>query len=59
MRRVQHISFTTMETPPRAPAQPVRSTTAAPQPQDEMWRSRRVQAGSNWMDAWVRKPGSR
>ena len=31
----------------------------AAQPQDDMWRSRRVLSGSNWMDAWVRKPGQR
>jgi len=58
MRRVQHISYTAVDTTPRVPAQPVRPTTAA-QPQDDMWRSRRVLSGSNWMDAWVRKPGQR
>lgn len=55
MRRVQQISFTV----PRVPAQPARAATAAPQPRDEMWRSRRVLSGSDWMDAWVRKPGQR
>ena len=59
MRRVQHISFTTVDTAPRVPAQPARSATTAPLPHDEMWRSRRVLSGSNWMDAWVRKPGQR
>ena len=59
MRRVQHIGFTAADTTPRALAQPARPATAAPLPRDEMWRSRRVLSGSDWMDAWVRKPGQR
>jgi len=60
MRRLQHISFTT-ETLPRQPA-PQATRPGAPvslQPRDEMWRSRRVLSGSDWMDAWVQKPGKR
>jgi hypothetical protein len=60
MRRLHHLSFTTIDTTPRAPtlaAKPAAATT--PLPRDEMWRSRRVLSGSDWMDAWVRKPGQR
>lgn len=59
MRRLQHISFTT-ETLPRQPAPQARpGAPANPQPRDEMWRSRRVLSGSDWMDAWVQKPDRR
>ena len=60
MRRLQHLSFITADTTPRAPAPPAKLTAAAtPLPRDEMWRSRRVLSGSDWMEAWVRKPGQR
>jgi len=60
MRRLQHISFTTVDTAPRRPEPPAKPGAAAsPQPRDEMWRSRRVLSGSDWMDAWVQKPGRR
>lgn len=59
MRRVQHLSFTTADTAARPQTQPARQATTAPLPRDEMWRSRRVLSGSDWMDAWVRKPGQR
>ncbi|MCE4555434.1 hypothetical protein [Pelomonas cellulosilytica] len=58
MRRLQHFSFTATEMAPRTPALPAKAA-AAPQPRDEMWRSRRVLSGSDWMEAWVRKPGPR
>ena len=56
MRRLQQVSFTT-GTAPRQPT--VQAKPASPLPRDEMWRSRRVLSGSDWMDAWVRKPGNR
>ena len=60
MRRLQHLSFLVVDTTPRAPLPPVKPTaTATLQPRDEMWRSRRVLSGSDWMDAWVGKPGQR
>lgn len=60
MRRLQHISFTSADPMPRSPAPPTKSAaTTALQPRDEMWRSRRVLSGSDWMEAWVRKPGPR
>lgn len=59
MRRVQHFSFTMADNTPRVPAPPARSSTPALLPRDDMWRSRRVLSGSDWMDAWVRKPGQR
>lgn len=57
MRRLQPISFTA----PRQPASQARpaSTPTAAKPSDEMWRSRRVLSGSDWMDAWVLKPTRR
>lgn len=59
MKRLQHISFT-VDPAPRQPVQPNRfHAPASPQPRDEMWRSRRVLSGSDWMDAWVQKPGRR
>ena len=61
MRRLQHFSFTTeaAASAPRAgsPAKP--GAPASPQPRDEMWRSRRVLSGSDWMDAWVQAPKRR
>lgn len=60
MRRLQHISFTTADTVSRRPEPPAKPAAAGnPQPRDEMWRSRRVLSGSDWMDAWVQKPGQR
>jgi hypothetical protein len=60
MRRLQHISFTTVDTTPRRPEPAAKPAAApSPQPRDEMWRSRRVLSGSDWMDAWVQKPGRR
>lgn len=59
MRRLQHISFSA-EAEPRRPEPKARpGAPASPQPQDDMWRSRRVLSGSDWMDAWVQKPGRR
>lgn len=59
MRRQQQISFTT-DTAARQPAPQGRTAAPAnPQPRDAMWRSRRVMSGSDWMDAWVKKPGGR
>lgn len=60
MRRLQLVSFmglapATRRTDP--PTQPAAPTVASPR--DEMWRSRRVASGSNWTDAWVRKPTER
>lgn len=57
MRRLQQVSFST-GLAPRQPSVQVRPATT-PLPRDEMWRSRRVLSGSDWMDAWVRKPGQR
>jgi hypothetical protein len=61
MRRLQHVSFTADTAPSaRLPEPHTRSASpASPQPRDEMWRSRRVLSGSDWMDAWVQKPGRR
>lgn len=59
MRRVQHLSFTTGDTTPRVPAPPARAAAPAVPPRDEMWRSRRVLSGSDWMEAWIHKPGQR
>ena len=59
MRRLQHISFTTDTTPRQLAPQVKPGAPASPQPHDEMWRSRRVLSGSDWMDAWVQKPGRR
>jgi len=56
MRRLQQISFTPLAQRTNAPAKPA---VASPQPRDEMWRSRRVLSGADWMDAWVQKPGRR
>ena len=59
MKRFQHVSFTT-DPAPRAPAPQARDRMAcSPPPRDAMWRSRRVLSGSDWMDAWVQKPGRR
>ena len=59
MKRLQHVSFT-VDPAPRQPVPQARSSAlASPQPRDEMWRSRRVLSGSDWMDAWVQKPGRR
>jgi hypothetical protein len=57
MRPLQHVSVTTeaAQHRPKPQAKPV----ALAQPRDEMWRSRRVLSGSDWMDAWVQKPGKR
>jgi len=60
MRRLQHFSFTATAAESRQPA--AQSRPAAPastRPSDEMWRSRRVLSGSDWMDAWVLKPTRR
>ena len=58
MKRLQHISFTATPVPrSAAPARP--GTPPALPPRDAMWRSRRVESGSDWMDAWVRKTGPR
>ena len=61
MRRLQQFSFTT--DPASAARRPEPQgrvgASANPQPRDEMWRSRRVLSGSDWMDAWVQKPGKR
>lgn len=61
MRRLQHFSFTTdPASAARRPEPQARIAACAnPQPRDEMWRSRRVLSGSDWMDAWVQKPGRR
>ncbi len=60
MRRLQHFSFTATATEPRQPASQSRTAVpASARPSEEMWRSRRVLSGSDWMDAWVRKPGQR
>lgn len=56
MRRLQPFSFTA----PRQPASPPKPAPSANvQPSDEMWRSRRVLSGSDWMAAWVMKPTRR
>lgn len=59
MKRLQHVSFA-VATAPRSGVAPLRP---GPQPglspRDAMWRSRRVESGSDWMDAWVRKPAQR
>ena len=57
MRRLQQISFTAG--PASRPTAPQGRAPANPQPRDEMWRSRRVLSGSDWMGAWVQKPGRR
>jgi hypothetical protein len=58
MRRLQQISFTA-ETA-RQPAAPAKAATpASTSPRDEMWRSRRVASGTDWMSAWVLKPDRR
>lgn len=57
MRRLQNSSFT-IEAAPRRPM-PQAKPVALVQPRDDMWRSRRVLSGSDWMDAWVQKPGKR
>lgn len=57
MRRLQTFSLTTEAAQRRAT--PQAKPAALVQPRDEMWRSRRVLSGSDWMDAWVQKPGRR
>ena len=57
MRRLQQVSFSTGPAHRQASVQT--RPAASPLPRDEMWRSRRVLSGSDWMDAWVRKPGAR
>ena len=59
MRRLQQLSFTTGTAPRQPTAQAKAAAPTSPSPRDEMWRSRRVLSGSDWMDAWVRKPGQR
>jgi hypothetical protein len=56
MRRLQTFSFTAPRQP-ASQAKPASPTNA--RPSDEMWRSRRVLSGSDWMDAWVLKPTRR
>lgn len=56
MRRLQPLAFTA----PRQPAAQTKpASPATAQPSDEMWRSRRVLSGSDWMGAWVLKPRAR
>jgi hypothetical protein len=57
MRRLQNSSFTIEAAPRRL--MPQAKPVALAQPREEMWRSRRVLSGSDWMDAWVQKPGKR
>ena len=57
MRRLQNSSFTIEAAPRRLT--PQAKPVALVQPRDDMWRSRRVLSGSDWMDAWVQKPGKR
>jgi hypothetical protein len=57
MRPLQHFSVTTEAAQRRLT--PQAKPAALVQPRDEMWRSRRVLSGSDWMDAWVQKPGRR
>ena len=57
MKRFQHIRLATapalrLTAPLARPG-----VSAQPLPGDAMWRSRRVESGSDWMDAWIRKPG--
>jgi hypothetical protein len=60
MRRLHHFSFTATAVEPRQPAPLNRPAAPANvRPSDEMWRSRRVLSGSDWMDAWVLKPTRR
>jgi len=57
MRRLQHFSFSPdASTAARQVATPAKPATAEAQPRDDMWRSRRVTSGTDWMSAWVRKP---
>lgn len=59
MRRLQHFNLSPDATEPvRQVATPAKPTAGAPS-QDDMWRSRRVLSGSDWMAAWVRKPVNR
>lgn len=59
MRRLQQFSFSPdVNTPDRRAATPAKPATAGTQPRDDMWRSQRVLSGSDWMEAWVRKPRS-
>jgi hypothetical protein len=58
MRRLPLFNYTSAVTAPCPPA-PRQAAPAEPQPRDEMWRSRRVLSGSDWMAAWVRKPTKR
>ena len=62
MRRLPNFSFVSAsaDPAPRGPAPAARPVApGTPPPRDEMWRSRRVLSGSDWMDAWVRKPAPR
>jgi len=59
MRRLPNFSFTNTDAAPRTTVPVARPAAPAPQPRDEMWRSRRVLSGSDWMEAWVRKPAPR
>ena len=57
MRRLQHFSFSPdAHTAARRAAAPAKPAFGSAQPRDDMWRSRRVMSGSDWMDAWIRKP---
>jgi hypothetical protein len=59
MRRLQHVNLSPEVDPPvRHVAVPVKAL-PDPLPHDDMWRSRRVLSGSDWMAAWVRKPINR
>ena len=59
MKRLQNLSFTADPAPRQALPQARSAAVGSPQPRDEMWRSRRVLSGSDWMGAWVQKPGRR
>lgn len=59
MKRLEHISFAATPTPRPSAPQTRAGQGSNPLPRDAMWRSRRVESGSDWMDAWVRKPARR
>ncbi len=59
MRRLQQISFTTEPALRRPAPQAKPASSSSATPRDDMWRSRRVLSGSDWMGAWVQKPGQR
>ncbi|WP_422011181.1 hypothetical protein [Roseateles sp.] len=59
MRRLHHFNLSPEVTEPVRRVATPRKPLPDALPPDDMWRSRRVLSGSDWMAAWVRKPINR